>query len=122
MAIRDCPVASGHCGRWERTPNCDRVQSTHNDPASTGLMSTSSTLLSRGQMPVVIYILPFIGKRPIDKIVAPELVAMVKEIEQRDALEIAKRTPQTSGQIFRYAIAHGFATRNPDRNRCKQKG
>ena len=64
-------------------------------------------------MPVVIYILPFIGKRPIDKIVAPELVAMVKEIEQRDALEIAKRTPQTSGQIFRYAIAHGFATRNP---------
>jgi len=58
-------------------------------------------------------ILPAIGDRPIDEIQAPELVRMTKTIEKRGALDIAKRSLQTCGQIFRYAIAHGLATRNP---------
>lgn len=58
-------------------------------------------------------IFPAIGKRPISAIEAPELVAMVKEIAERGALDIAKRALQTSGQIFRYSIAHGLAKRNP---------
>lgn len=58
-------------------------------------------------------IFPSIGKRPISAIEAPELVAMVKEIAERGALDIAKRALQTSGQIFRYSIAHGLAKRNP---------
>lgn len=58
-------------------------------------------------------VFPEIGTRPIDQITAPELVAMVKKIEGRGALDIAKRALQTVGQIFRYAIAHGLAVRNP---------
>jgi integrase len=58
-------------------------------------------------------ILPSLGERPIDEIEAPDLVAMVKAIESRGAREIAKRTLETTGQIFRFAIAHGFAKRNP---------
>jgi integrase len=38
---------------------------------------------------------------------------MTKAVEQRGAGEIAKRALETTGQVFRYAIAHGYATRNP---------
>jgi integrase len=58
-------------------------------------------------------VFPAIGARPVSEIQAPELVAMVKAIAARGALDIAKRALQTSGQVFRYAIAHGKASRNP---------
>jgi integrase len=58
-------------------------------------------------------VFPAIGKRPISEVQAPELVAMVKGIAARGALDIAKRALQTSSQVFRYAIAHGLAQRNP---------
>lgn len=58
-------------------------------------------------------VFPAIGLRPVAEIEAPELVAMMKAIEKRGALDIAKRSLQTCSQIFRYAIAHGAAKRNP---------
>lgn len=58
-------------------------------------------------------ILPILGVRPIAEIQAPELVAMTKAIEKRGARDIAKRALETVGQVFRYAIAHGYAQRNP---------
>ena len=58
-------------------------------------------------------ILPLLGTRPIAAIEAPELVAMVKAIEARGAADLAKRALENVGQIFRYAIAHGYAKRNP---------
>jgi len=58
-------------------------------------------------------ILPVLGARPIAEIEAPELVAMTKAIEERGARDIAKRALETAGQVFRYAIAHGHARRNP---------
>jgi hypothetical protein len=56
---------------------------------------------------------PLLGTPPITEIEAPELVAMVKAIETRGAADLAKRALETTGQIFRYAIAHGYAKRNP---------
>ena len=58
-------------------------------------------------------IFPLLGARPIAEIEALELVAMTKAIEHRGARDIAKRALETAGQIFRYAIAHGHARRNP---------
>jgi integrase len=58
-------------------------------------------------------ILPCLGARPIALVEAPELVAMTKTIEQRGARDIAKRALETTGQVFRFAIAHGYSTRNP---------
>jgi len=58
-------------------------------------------------------ILPCLGSRPIAEIEAPELVAMAKVIQDRGARDIAKRSLETTGQIFRYAIAHGYTRRNP---------
>ncbi len=58
-------------------------------------------------------VFPAIGSRPISELQSPDLVMMVKKIEGRGALDIAKRSLQTCGQIFRYAIAHGLCSRNP---------
>jgi integrase len=58
-------------------------------------------------------ILPSLGARPIAAIEAPELVAMSKAIAERGARDIAKRALETTGQVFRYAIAHGYTKRNP---------
>ncbi|MDP3835046.1 MAG: integrase arm-type DNA-binding domain-containing protein [Hydrogenophaga sp.] len=58
-------------------------------------------------------VFPTLGPRPIAAITAPELLAVVKRIEARGAGDIAKRAWQTCGQVFRYAIAHGRAQRNP---------
>jgi integrase len=58
-------------------------------------------------------VFPVIGSRPISEIQAPELVKMMKAIQRRGALDIAKRCYQMTGQVFRYAVAHGIAERNP---------
>ncbi len=58
-------------------------------------------------------VFPVLGARPISEIQAPELVAVVKLIEKRGASDLAKRALQSVGQVFRYAVAHGYATRNP---------
>lgn len=58
-------------------------------------------------------ILPHLGKLPVNGIAAPDIVAMVRAVEQRGARDVAKRALETTGQIFRYAIAHGYAERNP---------
>ena len=58
-------------------------------------------------------ILPKLGSRPINAIEAPEIVAAVKAIEERGAVDLAKRALETTGMVFRFAIAHGYAKRNP---------
>ncbi len=57
-------------------------------------------------------ILPIIGFRPINQISPPELLVALRKIEERDALDIAKKMRQSCGQIFRYAIATGKAQRD----------
>jgi integrase len=59
------------------------------------------------------HILPKLGQRPIADITAPEVLAMLRVVEDRGALETARRVMQMTGQIFMYAIATGRAERNP---------
>lgn len=56
---------------------------------------------------------PFIGKHPIDSITPSELLAPLRRIENRGAVETANRAKQTAGLIFRYAVATGRAERDP---------
>lgn len=56
---------------------------------------------------------PWLGKRDIGAITAPELLAVLRRIEDRGAVETAHRALQNCGQIFRYAIATGRAERDP---------
>jgi len=56
---------------------------------------------------------PWLGKRPIAEVKAPELLAVLRRIESRGAQETAHRAMQNCGQVFRYAVATGRADRDP---------
>ena len=58
-------------------------------------------------------IFPYLGTRPIKEIKAPELLAVLRRIESRGALETAHRARVICGQILRYAVATGRAERDP---------
>jgi integrase len=58
-------------------------------------------------------VFPWIGRRPLREVTAPELLTVLRRIESRDALETAHRAMQNCGQVFRYAIATGRAERDP---------
>jgi integrase len=58
-------------------------------------------------------VFPWIGGRPVGEIVAPDLLAVARRIEERGALETAHRALQSCGQVFRYAVATGRADRDP---------
>ncbi len=55
---------------------------------------------------------PWLGNRPITEIKAPELLAVLRRIENRGAMETARRALQCCGQVFRYAIATGRTERD----------
>jgi integrase len=55
---------------------------------------------------------PWLGSRPITEIKAAELLATLRRMESRGALETARRALQYSGQVFRYAIATERAERD----------
>jgi integrase len=55
----------------------------------------------------------WLGKLPITKIEAPDILAVLRRIEQRGANDLAHNTKSIIGQVFRYAIATGRAVRNP---------
>ncbi len=58
-------------------------------------------------------VFPWLGKRPISEIEAPEILITLRRIESRGASETTQKTKRAIGQVFRYAIATGRATRNP---------
>ncbi len=73
------------------------------------------------------YIFPEIGNFPITEIEPPLLLQTIRKIENRPAIEIAKRQLQKCGEVFRYAIATGRAVRDPSSDikgalRPQQKG
>ena len=46
-----------------------------------------------------------IGARPLAQITAPELLAALRTVEQKDKLETARRMRSFAGRVFRYGIA-----------------
>lgn len=58
-------------------------------------------------------IFPYIGAKDIAGIKPPELLAVLRRVESRGALDTAHRERFLCGQIFRYAIATGRTERDP---------
>ena len=56
---------------------------------------------------------PWIGGKPIAELGASDLLACMRRIEARGAVETAHRALQNCGQVFRYAVATGRAERDP---------
>jgi len=58
-------------------------------------------------------VFPWLGERPIHEITPPELLRLLRRIENRGIIDTAHRVMQNCGQIFRYAVATGRADRDP---------
>ena len=58
-------------------------------------------------------VFPAIGPLQVDKITPPMVLQVLREIENRDALEIGRKTLQRMNSVFRYAVQTGRATFNP---------
>ena len=58
-------------------------------------------------------LLPYIGPRPIREITPPEILQALRVTEDRGRIDTAHRALQLAGQIFRYAVAHGWADIDP---------
>ena len=69
----------------------------------------SRTIISRLENNVF----PWLGSRPIAETTAPEILTVLRRIEDRGAMETAHRVKQICGQVFRYAVATGRAERDP---------
>ncbi len=55
---------------------------------------------------------PYIGERPIAEVTSPELLAALRKIEARGAVETAHRARMLAGQVFKYAAATGRVPTN----------
>jgi integrase len=58
-------------------------------------------------------VFPWIGRKPITNIHAPEILTLLRRIEARGAVETAHRALNDCGQVFRYAVVTGRADRYP---------
>ena len=56
---------------------------------------------------------PALGDMPIDQIKGKDVLACAKKIEERGALEMAKRSIPLAGRIFRFAIRKGLIENDP---------
>jgi integrase len=56
---------------------------------------------------------PEIGKKDIVAITSADVLAMIRKVEARGAIDVSKRLKQKVGEIFAFAIAEGKATVDP---------
>ena len=61
-------------------------------------------------------VFPWIGARPIADLAAADLISVIKRVDDRGALDVARRIHNLMGRIFRYAVGHGIAKRDPSRD------
>jgi integrase len=57
-------------------------------------------------------IFPYLGSRPIADITAPELLEVIRKIENRGAGDTAHRTLGSCGQVFRHGVGSGRCERD----------
>jgi len=81
----------------------------HTNKAATWQERTASNVLHRLEKDVF----PLIGNMPIADIKPPVMLDLLRQIEKRGAVDMAKRQAQVCGQIFRFAIAEGKAEFDP---------
>jgi integrase len=58
-------------------------------------------------------VFPHIGAKPIAEISTPDLLDVIKKVEERGALDVAGRIKQRCSAVFKHAIANHKATYNP---------
>jgi integrase len=62
------------------------------------------------------YLLPFIGSKLMGEITTPEILGLLKKIEQRDLLDTLEKIKGIASRVFSYAVGMGYVTVNPVRD------
>ena len=62
---------------------------------------------------LALHILPAMGKVPIDKVTAPNTIAVIRPIAARGSLETVKRLCQRLNEVMTYAVNLGLIESNP---------
>ncbi len=94
------------------TPAGDTFEATAREWYAMKLDSWSSHYAIREKRNLEKDLFPFLGSRHIGEIEAIELLATVRRVEERGALDVAHRVLTTAGQVWRYAVATGRAQRD----------
>ncbi len=58
-------------------------------------------------------VFPDLGHLMMTEITAPDVLNVVRKIEERGALDISRRAKQSIGQVFRFAVASGICESDP---------
>jgi integrase len=58
-------------------------------------------------------VFPEIGDKQVSEIMPPDVLALVRKVESRGALDVSRRIRQSVSQVFRFAIAEGWRDTNP---------
>jgi integrase len=61
-------------------------------------------------------VFPWLGRRPITEIDAPEILAVIKRIDNRGARHTAHKVRSKIGMVFRYGIRQGHCKSDPARD------
>ncbi|NYH13405.1 integrase [Paraburkholderia bryophila] len=72
----------------------------------------SASHATRNLRRLEVHVFPYIGGRPISLIEPPETLAVLQRIEKKGTIETAHRVRSLIGQVMRYAIATGRASRD----------
>ena len=62
------------------------------------------------------YLLPFIGNELMGEITTPDMLRLLKQIEQRDLLDTLEKIKGIASRVFSYAVGMGYITVNPVRD------
>ena len=84
----------------------------HSKNEPTWAPSHSSKIIRRLEQDVF----PWIGSRHVGAIRPMDLLALLKRVEERGAIETTHRIQQNCGQVFRYAVATARAESDPSRD------
>jgi len=61
-------------------------------------------------------VFPWIGLKPVNAIRPMDILAVLRRVEERGAIETTHRVQQNCGQVFRYAVATARAETDPSRD------
>jgi integrase len=95
-----------------RTPEAETFKATALEWFDMKLASWSGHYAIREKRNLEKDLFPFLGSRRIGDIEPIELLAAIRQVEERGALDVAHRVLTTAGQVWRYAVATGRAQRD----------
>ena len=102
--------------REDKQAKADAAANTFEMVARDWLAKTAADRMASTQDKITAWlekdVIPYIGKMPISAIGPRDVLAALRKMEARGALESVQRVKQVCGQVFRYAVATGSAERD----------